>query len=56
MHQLGRLLQIIGLTAPPLSMFMQLTGGIKANQMLVMLVASVCVFIIGRILEGYAKR
>ncbi len=55
MRQLGRLLQMIGLAAPPLSILMQLMGSIKANQMLVMLVASVCVFLIGRILEGHGR-
>ena len=55
MRQLGRFLQIVGLTLPPLSILMQLMDSIKANQMLVMLVASVCVFLIGRVLEGYGR-
>ena len=55
MKALGRLLQVIGLTLPLLSIIMQLMNAIKANQMLVMLVASVCAFMIGRIMEGYGK-
>jgi hypothetical protein len=55
MYSLGRLLQLIGLTVPPLSIVMQLMDSIKANQMLVMLLASVCAFGIGRILEGYGR-
>jgi hypothetical protein len=51
----GRLLQVIGLTVPPLSIIMQLMNAIKANQMLVMLVASVCAFLLGRLIEGYAR-
>jgi hypothetical protein len=55
MRQIGRSLQIVGLALPPLSIVMQLMGSIKANQMLVMLVACVCLFFIGRIVEGYAR-
>lgn len=55
MSALGRFLQIIGLTLPPVSIVMQLMDSIKANQMLVMLVASVCAFMIGRIIEGYGR-
>lgn len=55
MQSFGRLLQVIGLTVPPLSIVMQLMNSIKANQMLTMLVASVCLFMIGRLIEGYAR-
>ena len=55
MHNIGRLLQFIGLAVPPLSIFLQLTEAISLGQMLTMLVASVCSFGIGRILEGYAR-
>jgi hypothetical protein len=51
----GHLLQVIGLTVPPLSIIMQLMNAIKASQMLVMLVASVCAFMIGRMIEGYGR-
>jgi hypothetical protein len=36
-------------------MIMQLGGSISLGQMLTMLVASVCVFGIGRIVEGYSR-
>lgn len=55
MRAIGRACQFIGLTVPPLAMVMQLTEAISLGQMLTMLVASVCVFGIGRILEGYAR-
>jgi hypothetical protein len=55
MRAFGKNLQLIGLTLPLLSIVLQLMEVIKANQMLVMLVASVCLFFIGRIVEGYAK-
>ncbi len=56
MASLGRLLQIVGLVAPPLSIILQLQGAITLGQMLIMLVAAVSAFWIGRIIEGYAKR
>ena len=55
MQKLGKLLQLAGLTVPPITILMQLSGSIKASEMLVFLVGSVCVFMIGRILEGYAS-
>jgi len=55
MHSIGRGLQMLGLTVPPLSIIMQLSGSITLGQMLTMLVASVCAFGIGRIIEGYAR-
>jgi hypothetical protein len=55
MQRFGRGLQLLGLSAPPLAMIMQLAGSISLGQMLTMLVASVCVFGIGRIVEGYAR-
>ena len=54
MRSIGRGLQLVGLTAPPLAIVMQLSETITLGQMLIMLVASVCVFWIGRIVEGYA--
>jgi hypothetical protein len=52
----ARLLQFVGLTIPPLSMFWQLTGAITLGQMLTMLVGAVCCFGIGWILGGYAQK
>ncbi len=53
MHSIGRGMQKIGLFGPPLSILLQLAGAIDVKQMLAMLVASVCLFFIGRIVEGY---
>ena len=47
-------MQLLGLTMPPLAILMQLTNSITLGQMLTILVASVCLFGIGRIVEGYA--
>ena len=54
-RSIGRLLQFAGLSVPPVSIFLQLTEAISLGQMLTMLVASVCSFGIGRILEGYTR-
>jgi hypothetical protein len=51
----GRLLQLAGLAVPPVSIFLQLVEAITLGQMLTMLVAAVCSFFIGRIVEGYAR-
>jgi hypothetical protein len=55
MRAFGRLLQFLGLAVPPLSILMQLSETITQGQMLTMLVASVCAFGIGRIVEGYSR-
>ncbi|MEX0977558.1 MAG: hypothetical protein WDZ48_01825 [Pirellulales bacterium] len=55
MRSFGRLLQIVGLAVPPLSIVMELSSAISQGQMLAMLVASVCCWGIGRIIEGYAR-
>jgi hypothetical protein len=54
MRALGRGLQILGLAAPPLAIVLQLAEAITLGQMLTMLVAAVCTFLIGRIVEGYS--
>lgn len=54
MRSIGRGLQLLGLAVPPLAIVMQLSETISLGQMLTMLVAAVCLFGIGRILEGYA--
>jgi len=53
-RSIGRVLQIVGLAVPPLAMVMQLSNAITLGKMLVALVAAVCLFLIGRIVEGYA--
>ena len=60
MRAFGLLLQKVGLFLPPIAIILQLLpaqGGtvITLGQMLVLLVAAVCCFFIGRIVEGYAK-
>ena len=62
MRAFGRLLQRIGLILPPIAIVLQLLPGdaaggtaISLGQMLVMLVAGVCCFFIGRIIEGYSS-
>jgi hypothetical protein len=51
----GRSLQLVALGLLPIGMFLQLTEAISLGQMLTMMVAGVCSFFIGRILEGYAR-
>jgi hypothetical protein len=50
----GRLGQFAGLTLPALAIVLELQHAISLGQMLVMLLASVCCFWIGRLLEAYA--
>lgn len=58
MKALGRLLQIGGLVLLPLSMFMEVTGGLGrafgVSDMVIMLVFGFAAFYAGRIVEGYA--
>jgi hypothetical protein len=54
MRSLGRNLQLLGLAILPLAMVLQLTNSISLGQMLIMTLAAVCLFGIGRIVEGYA--
>ena len=55
MRTLGRLMQIAGLSIPLLAIVAQLNESITQGQMLMFLVAAVCVFWIGRIVEGFAR-
>lgn len=56
MQAIGKLLQLAGLTIPPLSIIAQLTESISLGKMLMFLVAAVAAFYLGRILEGYAAK
>jgi len=49
---IGRLGQLLGLGIPALAVVLELNHSISLGRMLVMLVAAVCCFWIGRILEG----
>ena len=58
MKSLGKLLQVGGLVLLPVAMLMELTGmlGDRAlTQMLLMLVVGAVAFILGRLIEGYAR-
>ncbi len=62
MRSLGRVLQISGLTLPPVGLILQNltrdaagTPFISVKQMLAMLVVGVCLFLIGRLVEGYGR-
>ena len=59
-RSLGKAMQVAGLVILPVAMLMQLTGGIRAptgsftvSAMLIMMVAGVVLFLLGRIVEGY---
>ena len=60
MQMFGRLMQLLGLTVLPLSVILELTGALGRSfglsQMLIMLVFGVCVFCLGRYLEGFALK
>jgi len=55
----GRALQLIGLAILPLSMVMELTGGlgrrVGVSDMVVMLLYGVIAFSLGRLLESHAR-
>jgi hypothetical protein len=59
MQGLGRLLQLVGLTALPLAMFLELSNGLgrsfHLSEMVVMLVFGVSAFLLGRLIEGYSR-
>lgn len=54
------MLQIAGLVVLPLSMILELTGGLTrafgVSDMVKMLVAGTAMFCIGRLIEGYGTR
>jgi hypothetical protein len=54
LRAIGKAGQWLGLTVPALAVVLELNHRISLGQMLMMLVAAVCCFWIGRILEGYA--
>ena len=59
MRAFGRLMQRVALVIPPVAIVLQLTPSadgktvLSLGQMLVALLAAVCLFWIGRIIEGY---
>ena len=56
MAVIGRLGQFLGLAIPAAAVLLELNRAISLGQMLAMLVAAICLFWIGRIAEGYARR
>jgi hypothetical protein len=56
MYTLARILQIIGLVIPPLAILAQLNESITLGQMLQFLVVSICVFMIGQLLQRHTGR
>ena len=54
MKAIGRFGQLLGLGIPAFAIILELNHRITLGQMLMLLVAAVCCFWIGRILEGLA--
>jgi hypothetical protein len=54
MFTLGRVLQSAGLSIPLLAIFAQLNDRITLGQMLRFLVAAICIFTIGYLLQRYS--
>ena len=54
MRTIARMLQIAALTIPPLAMFAQLSRRISTGQMLQFLVASICLFGVGYLMQTYS--
>ncbi|MDA7992914.1 MAG: hypothetical protein MPJ25_07710, partial [Pirellulales bacterium] len=52
---IGQSGQRLGLILPAFAIILELNHTISLGQMLIMLVASICLFGIGRILEGYGQ-
>jgi hypothetical protein len=56
MQLLARLMQLAGLTIPPVTILAQLSNRITAGQMLGFLVVSVCLFTLGHLLQRASAR
>ena len=56
MRAFGRILQHLGLLVGPVAVILQWAEAINARQLLVFgVVAALCLFWIGRLIEGYAR-
>ncbi len=59
MRHFGKFLQFVGLVVPPVAIVMELSNGFIVRDgvadLLLAMVASVCAFYIGRIIEGYSS-
>lgn len=54
MRTVGQLLERLGLFLPLVAIVLQLLAAITLRDMLIMLVAAVAMFYLGRLIEGYA--
>jgi hypothetical protein len=50
------MLQVVALGLPVVAVALQLGGAMKANAMLSMALAALCLFYLGRLIEGYSAR
>lgn len=55
MRIVGRALQVVALAGLPLAIPLQLFQVIDLRAMLAIMIGSICLFYIGRIVEGYAR-
>jgi len=55
MQRLGRFLQLAALIGLPLAIPLQLTHAIDTRFMIGIMVGAICLFYIGRMIEGYAR-
>ena len=58
-RSIGKMLQVVGLVMLPVAMVMQVTSQMRAHSvsvMLLMMVFGAAIFMLGRIVEGYATR
>ena len=56
MKAIGKLMQLVALIVLPVSILVQLSGGLSVGQMLILLVFAFALFWLGRIVEGYSAR
>ena len=54
MRTVARVFQLAGLTVPPMAMVAQLSKSISLSQMLGFLVVSICLFLVGYLLQQYS--
>ena len=52
MSGLGRILQLAGLTIPLLAIFAQLAGSISVRDLLMFMIAALCLFWIGQLIQS----
>jgi hypothetical protein len=55
MRSVGRAMQLLGLALIPIPIFLQLAQRISVAQLLLTGLGLLCLFYIGRIIEGYSR-